>query len=84
MNRLASAFDHMFERLEQSFQAYVHGDGSQGYLANYSHPVITLEELKKRKEEAGGDILLDSRIRWEQAAESKTQEHFHQMSLFEL
>ena len=43
-----------------------------------------LEKLKKRKEEAGGGILPDSRIRWEQAAESKTQEHFHQMSLFEL
>ena len=43
-----------------------------------------LEELKKRKEEAGGDILPDSRIRWEQAAERKAEENFRQMSLFEL
>ena len=43
-----------------------------------------LEELKKRKEEAGGGILPDGRIRWEQAAERKAEENFRQMSLFEL
>ena len=48
---LSRELQAVYERLEQSFQAYVHGDGNQGYLANYSHPVITLEELKKRDQE---------------------------------
>ena len=43
-----------------------------------------LEELKTGREENGGDILPDSRVRWEQAAERKAEEDFHQMSLFEL
>ena len=41
----------VYAGMEESFQAYVHGDGNQGYLANYSHPVITLEELKGRDKE---------------------------------
>ncbi|HJB06734.1 MAG TPA: glycosyltransferase [Candidatus Enterocloster faecavium] len=41
----------VYAGMEGSFQAYVHGDGNQGYLAGYSHPVITLEELKGRDEE---------------------------------
>ncbi len=41
----------VYESMEEHFQAYVHGDGSQGYMANYLKPVITLEELKGRDEE---------------------------------
>lgn len=41
----------VYEAMEERFQAYVHGDGSQGYMANYLRPVITLEELKGRDEE---------------------------------
>ena len=43
-----------------------------------------LEELKKKNGENGENELPDSRIRWEQAAERKVEEDFHQMSLFEL
>ena len=37
--------------MEQAFQTYVHGDGNQGYLANYSQKVTTLAELKNRDKE---------------------------------
>ena len=36
----------VYGAMEQAFQAYVHGDGNQGYLANYQQKVTTLEELK--------------------------------------
>lgn len=43
-----------------------------------------LEELKNGKEETGGALLPAGCIKWEQAAEKKKEEDFHQMSLFEL
>lgn len=36
----------VYGAMEQAFQSYVHGDGNQGYLANYQQKVTTLEELK--------------------------------------
>ncbi len=41
----------VYGSMEASFQSWVHGDGSQGYLANYAKPVVTLEELKGRDQE---------------------------------
>lgn len=43
-----------------------------------------LEELKNGKGETGGARLPAGCIKWEQAAEKKKEEDFHQMSLFEL
>lgn len=36
----------LYASMEQSFQSYVHGNGSQAYMEGYSQRVTTLEELK--------------------------------------
>lgn len=41
----------VYKSMESSFQSWVHGDDSQGYLANYVQKTTTLEELKGRDEE---------------------------------
>lgn len=41
----------IYQAMEQSFQAYVHGDSSQGYLARYQHKVTDLKELKAQDQE---------------------------------
>ena len=43
-----------------------------------------LEDLTNGKGETGGEVLPAGCIKWEQAAEKKKEEDFHQMSLFEL
>ncbi len=43
-----------------------------------------LEDLTNGKGETGGEVLPAGCIKWEQAAERKKEEDFHQMSLFEL
>ncbi len=41
----------VYAAMEQSFQAYVHGDSGQGYLANYQQKVTTLEEIRSTGQE---------------------------------
>ena len=41
----------LYASMEEAFQSYVHGDGSQGYLARYSQKVTGLGELMKTDEE---------------------------------
>ena len=48
----------LYASMEEAFQSYVHGDGSQGYLARYSQKVTDLGELMKT---AGRD---SSTSRW--------------------
>ena len=42
----------VYGAMERAFQAYVHGDGDQGYLANFLQKVTTLKELS----EADGEL----------------------------
>ena len=37
----------VYAAMERSFQAYVHGDRGQGYLANYQQKVTSLEEIRQ-------------------------------------
>lgn len=37
----------VYGQMEKAFQAYVHGDGNQGYLANYSQKVTDLSQIKQ-------------------------------------
>ena len=40
-----------YASMEVSFQTWVHGDGTQGYMGNYKQRLVTLEELKAQEKE---------------------------------
>lgn len=44
----------VYGAMERAFQAYVHGDGDQGYLANFRQKVTTLKELSEADGELAG------------------------------
>lgn len=41
----------LYAAMEESFQSWVHGDGTQGYMGNYRQRLVTLEELKAQEKE---------------------------------
>lgn len=41
----------LYAAMEESFQSWVHGDGTQGYMGNYKQRLVTLEELKAQEKE---------------------------------
>ncbi|MDO5415876.1 MAG: glycosyltransferase [Lachnospiraceae bacterium] len=41
----------VYQSMEDGFQTYVHGDGSQGYLSNYQQPITSFEDLKAEEAE---------------------------------
>lgn len=41
----------IYQSMEEAFQAYVHGDSSQGYLQNYQQPITSFEDLKTEEQE---------------------------------
>lgn len=49
----------LYAAMEESFQSWVHGDGTQGYMGNYKQRLVTLEELKAQEKEPGSGQRAD-------------------------
>lgn len=62
----------IFGSMEQAFQAYVHGQGGQGYMGAYRQKVTGLREIEERSQE-----LLRARDRINQLQEEVEERNLH-------